>query len=309
MPTGLRVDLAKARRSLGLGIWTILLIADLVLAARGFAGEFQFPPPTILAVFSTIIVAVTASVAIRCHSAGPKQSSGWHRSVPSVISIALTLMWAVSVSLTAAPLTIGLVLAVVLVQALTLGFQELGTGLVLDLVQQTTLNRPLLESSQPNSSPLEPATLPVKVSVPLTAGPPDLESRIADADIASDSSETENAAAESEAEFLDEVDDENQTLWLARRQTAVGEEIEGWTRVHFASGQREATVHVAFCPPLAGSPELHTEDLDGAELEIRVAAVFPFGARLAVRRKGDLNERHLDRIGFIAVTPAAPRAA
>ena len=40
--------------------------------------------------------------------------------------------------------------------------------------------------------------------------------------------------------------------------------------------QRETVIHVAFCPPLPGIPEIETEDLEGADLEIRVAAAFAF---------------------------------
>jgi hypothetical protein len=115
-----------------------------------------------------------------------------------------------------------------------------------------------------------------------------------------------------ETEFVEEGDgdvDEGQTLWLSRRMTDDTEQIEGWVRVEFAAGQRETMIHVAFCPPLPGIPEIETEDLEGADLEIRIAAAFAFGARISVRRSGTLDASSTDRVGFIAQARSVNRAA
>ena len=97
--------------------------------------------------------------------------------------------------------------------------------------------------------------------------------------------------------------------WLSRRATDDGEVIEGWMRATFLAGQREATIHVSFCPPLSGSPEIETEDLDGSELEIRVASIFPFGLRMTARRSGSTREPQAARIGFVATAATTRRAA
>jgi hypothetical protein len=58
-----------------------------------------------------------------------------------------------------------------------------------------------------------------------------------------------------------------------------------------------------------------TEDLDGIGLEIRVAAAFPFGARLSIRRpknssvSDELTGGEAFRIGFVAIASSARRAA
>ena len=105
------------------------------------------------------------------------------------------------------------------------------------------------------------------------------------------------------------------TQWLTRTLTAEGEMIEGGVRIDFAEGQRDATVHVSFCPPFRGIPEVTTEDLDGMDLEIRVSASFPFGTRLTIRRNGHsaLGGKKLSaktcRIGFAARAILIRRAA
>ena len=107
----------------------------------------------------------------------------------------------------------------------------------------------------------------------------------------------------------------NITQWLTRSLSVDGEIIEGGVRIEFDEGQRDATVHVSFCPPFHRVPEVTTEDLDAAGLEIRVAAIFPFGSRLSVRRaQGPKNreqglQKEACRIGFVAIVAAAKRAA
>ena len=63
---------------------------------------------------------------------------------------------------------------------------------------------------------------------------------------------------------------------LTRSRAANGtEEISGWLRTSFAAGQRTASVHVAFCPPLGATPELSVEQIDGPEARIKTAQVLP----------------------------------
>jgi hypothetical protein len=105
------------------------------------------------------------------------------------------------------------------------------------------------------------------------------------------------------------------TQWLTRSHTAEGEIIEGGFRVDFQAGQRDSTIHVSFCPPFSQTPKISTRDLDEANLEIQVAASFPFGARLTVRRSGQTkssenqNAIRSCRIGFVAVAVSLKKAA
>ncbi len=100
--------------------------------------------------------------------------------------------------------------------------------------------------------------------------------------------------------------------WIKRSRTLEGEVIQGGVRIEFADNQKDATVHIAFCPPFALIPRIATEDLDGEGLEIRVAATFSFGARLTVRRpkqSESVNDRNSYRIGFVAIADSIRRAA
>ena len=123
------------------------------------------------------------------------------------------------------------------------------------------------------------------------------------------SDESEEFAKDDELANNESTQDEDVTQWMSRRVTDDGELVEGWLRVEFPAGQREATAHVSFCPPLSGPPKIETEDLDGAELEIRVGTAFPFGARLTVRRSGSTAHATSGRIGFVAVVAANQKAA
>lgn len=99
--------------------------------------------------------------------------------------------------------------------------------------------------------------------------------------------------------------------WFTRSITPEGEVIEGGFRIDFAEGQRDVTVHVSFCPPLATVPEIATEDLDGHDLEIRAAAIFPYGARLTVRRSAGKELAHADSccIGYVAFSATIRQVA
>ena len=81
-----------------------------------------------------------------------------------------------------------------------------------------------------------------------------------------------------------EVPPEGVVQQLTRSRAADGtEEISGWLRTSFAAGQRTASVHVAFCPPLAAVPELAVEQIDGPEARIKTAQVLPYGARVDLK--------------------------
>jgi len=71
---------------------------------------------------------------------------------------------------------------------------------------------------------------------------------------------------------------------LTRSRAADGtEQVQGWLRMRFASGQRTAIVHVAFCPPFEKTPELAVEQLDGPPMRIKTAQLLPYGVRLDLK--------------------------
>ena len=95
-----------------------------------------------------------------------------------------------------------------------------------------------------------------------------------------------------------------------RRSVVDGVEvIEGEAAVEFLPGQKEATLHLSFCPPFSVVPEVHAEDALGGDLEIRAEAVHPFGARLSIRRASGVEAAESRQISYSAGPSAAVDAA
>lgn len=272
------------RHSLAVWIWSALLLADAVLATRRLSGQFTESLPAPLAIFSGLIVAITSLAAWSLYTSVRRPQTTKLLSVaPQAVSLTITAIWCWALSAATSPLAAGMLFSIVLLQ---LGVLAASSDLAWS------------EAPSQISHPEPPAMPEVSPPVATTSEPT--------FSVKSDESFIE------ETEFTDEGAgeiDAGQTLWLSRRTTDETEQIEGWVRVEFAAGQRETMIHVAFCPPLPGIPEIETEDLEGSELEIRVAAAFAFGARLSVRRSGPLDEANSDRVGFFAQAHAANRAA
>lgn len=286
-------DAVASRRSLAIWIWSALFIADSVLVTRRLSGEFATPLPAGIALFSTALVAMASLVAWQVFSRASvgHPESQRQRLQSRGCSLAATVLWAWAISRDATPLAAGLLVAIV---ALVLW------GLVAVEPRTAASSGDPRAVDKPDGAKVgEDSVLIEARNVPTPSLP------VLDESTDDELAETGNGIDEEAADELDG----SLTLWLARRQTDEGEQIEGWVRVPFAAGQRETTVHVAFCPPMSACPEIETEELDGAGLEIRVAAVFPFGVRLSVRRSGKLDDRNSDRIGFIAQALPAQRAA
>jgi hypothetical protein len=96
------------------------------------------------------------------------------------------------------------------------------------------------------------------------------------------------------------------TQQLTRSQTADGaEELSGWLRMPFAAGQRTGSVHVAFCPPFAATPELAVEQIGGPEGRIKTAQLLPYGARLDLKLSATADEATTVLLQFSARTSGA----
>ena len=82
----------------------------------------------------------------------------------------------------------------------------------------------------------------------------------------------------------DEIPADDVSQQLIRSRAADGaEELSGWLRPAFAAGQRTGSIHVAFCPPFAGAPELAVEQIEGPEARIKTAQLLPYGVRLDLK--------------------------
>lgn len=107
---------------------------------------------------------------------------------------------------------------------------------------------------------------------------------------------------ENSLEWAEEPEEGTGTVHEWRRVTDADEAIvcEGTYRVDFEPGQREAAVHLTFCPAFPGRPMLEAEDATGAGLEARVGAVYRHGARLSVRRTGGVDSTLSAPLSYVA---------
>lgn len=91
---------------------------------------------------------------------------------------------------------------------------------------------------------------------------------------------------------------------------ADGEKLQGSVMADFAAGQGLATVHLAFQPPFPHVPSLDCQLDDGSPARVKLVSVYPYGARLELKRGGSLAAPARCEIRFSAVlSVAVPRAA
>ncbi len=294
----------SARRSLAVGVWSALLVAGIVLIARRLSGEWVTAPHPLLAAASLIAVAVTSHLAwlgFQADSLRPFSSEG-NRWIPIGISLTVSALWCLALASQSAPLTVGVLVGVILFQVMAV----LTTASVELRIDSGSFRRSGIANTSP---PIARSHTSPAFKAAATSAESELHCQII-VPASIESALLELVPTEFESLDSDSADTgEDITQWMSRRVTDDGEVVEGWMRVTFAVGQREATIHVSFCPPLAGSPEIETEDLEGADLEIRVASAFPFGLRMIARRSGSTHEIRAARIGFVAIAAAARRAA
>jgi hypothetical protein len=109
--------------------------------------------------------------------------------------------------------------------------------------------------------------------------------------------------------------DDGQVLQqLVRVRDAAGaESIRGMLYAEFAPGQRTATIHVGFCPPLDRLPQVDAEPAGGPDATIKTTQALAHGARLDVRLARPADERCWVAVEFAAGPPhllaAGPNAS
>jgi len=93
--------------------------------------------------------------------------------------------------------------------------------------------------------------------------------------------------------------DESVSQRITRTRTAAGtERIFGSMSVCFAAGQRQATAHLPFAPPLDVSPTVVCDVPAGNAVRVKVAAVHPYGARIELKRGADCEAAETIEIDF-----------
>jgi hypothetical protein len=92
---------------------------------------------------------------------------------------------------------------------------------------------------------------------------------------------------------------------LRVREEGGAEAVHARLVAEFATGQRQATLHVAFCPPLERVPVIEMEVVDGPEAELKAGAAYCHGARVEVR----LGEPAEEECAVVVEMVAKPQAA
>lgn len=88
---------------------------------------------------------------------------------------------------------------------------------------------------------------------------------------------------------------------LTRVRMADGSEtIHGTLAAHFAPGSRTATLHVAFCPPMARVPHVEAEPAGGVDASVEVSQVLTNGARIDVRLARPAEQDDWATVDFVA---------
>lgn len=78
---------------------------------------------------------------------------------------------------------------------------------------------------------------------------------------------------------------------ITRASDNEGQEVVyGQLRCHFAPGQRQQNLHVAFCPPLKCVPSVTVDQLDGPPAKVRATQMQTFGACIEVRLRAASSE-------------------
>lgn len=316
-------------------LWCGLCAVAAVLLLRRLQGAIAQPFPASLAVLWFLMALAWSGAALALYrwadlppvgrfnprtALWPEEGVGGLLSFwPEAGSLALAVTAALAVaspgdSLLISGLT-GLVLLVVTLAAcLVLLEADLTAGLLDRPAPATPVARRPSKTPQPVAVADDSAAAPVREILPWpfqTAADtsstaddhddqPDLE--LLNSQNADGADDHDIEAEEGDDVEADEDDlDPSATQTFTRRITDRAEIIEGVMTIELAPEQREVQWHLSFCPPLAGSPEIWLGDVDGGNWDLKVAAVYPFGARLGIRRRPDSPTRC--RIAYTATAP------
>lgn len=95
------------------------------------------------------------------------------------------------------------------------------------------------------------------------------------------------------------------TQQMVRRVQADGRQtVSGMLRVDFVAGERTVAAHLAFCPPLAGTPEFSTAAITGPGAQVRPTQILPYGVRIEVKLDVASREPVSVWVGFEACEAA-----
>jgi hypothetical protein len=99
------------------------------------------------------------------------------------------------------------------------------------------------------------------------------------------------------------------SLWMSRVRRPNGEDyLEGVAAAEFASRQKQTSVHLAFCPPFASTPEVACTADEAGSVRLKIGAVYPYGARIDLKRTAEPLDEAVLRVHFSATGPQMPPA-
>jgi hypothetical protein len=85
-------------------------------------------------------------------------------------------------------------------------------------------------------------------------------------------------------------DDTAVSQQFTRRETESGVEISGFVRGRIEAAELLTSIDIAFCPTLASEPTLDFETICDEDLEVHIATLRTYGARLDLKRRGDAHD-------------------
>jgi hypothetical protein len=311
----------RSLRPLAVAIWSLQVLA------MGLPWSDRDAPTglviALMIMFCLSILSSAALLLIDPHEFPEFSDSRWGKYVPLVVTLLVLVSWSILLgdqgsAFRNACLTVMAVFSIGFALIRSPAAQRLALPRPRISIQ-IPLMRPLVAETDRGEIPSSDVEVAVNVEVNelqrdgVAAVRMAVDHAVHEDPLAEDAADEEESADKSPLIFDTLASDVTQ--WLTRSQSAGVEQIKGGIRVEFAPGQRDATIHLAFCPPFSRTPQVVTEDVDGASLEIRVAACFPFGSRLTVRRPPSAKIRETlakiesYRVGFVASADSLQRVA
>lgn len=99
------------------------------------------------------------------------------------------------------------------------------------------------------------------------------------------------------------------TLRLTRFVTPEGtDRLDGTILAEFPPNRKLVTIHIVFCPPFARTPTFECA-AESSGVRVGVSAVYPYGARLELKRTEEIGEPARVPVAFEASLPSPASAA
>ncbi len=300
----------ELRRALALAVWSAVTLAAVVVVSRRLAGAFS--PREAGAALPCLASTVAILLSLAAHTLWRSAQSAQATIRRQAVAIGVTMVpaFALGAALwTASSAFVGGYL----------GGLFLVSGLVALSIQD---NRPfamvwtIIDGTAPDSREKSVSRESHRAgSAEIHASAMPTEITLLDDD-ASSRVPREGVEVGRDEVLADEADEEIEkdssiVQSLTRRQLADGSElVEGAVRVAFADGEKTASAHVAFVPPLNGRPQADCQIISDFDGRAKIGLAEAYGLHIEVRRaeSSDSEAATVD-VAFSTQTRAAQSAA